>query len=157
MGEKIKLKTSQQLPIYIEHAVILTYILSTFAGVTLLFLLSVFNIDNLRNLTMITIMILVPIMGFSSGWYLKFKYVSKQNDANLILRIKAQFWSAMAFFISLIVSLLLILMILIKLENILPESLPQPIISIISMCIMGISLFIANYNRKRVLRNFNNL
>jgi len=152
MNEEIK--KSKRLPLHIKYAVFLCYAITLFIGIIFLQLLVALNIENIRNLAMITFTIIAPLIGFSVGWYLKFRYVSKEENENQLLRIKAQFWGAMAFLISFIVSILLIMMLLIQLENMLPESAPDPIIFLISMSIIGISLFIANNAKKRIYRNF---
>lgn len=155
MGTEIKIKKSKPLPLYIEHAVLLSYVIAIFAGTVFLQLLIAIGIGNTRNVAMITFAFLAPILGFSVGWYLKFKYVSKNEDDSQLSRIKAQFWGAMAFILSFVISLLLIFMILIKLENtVLPESVSDPIVFTLSMSIMGVSLYIANNSKKRIYRNF---
>jgi|GEM_PF-2089687 len=156
MSDIAKIKKGKRiLPLYIEYGVVLSYILSIFAGMIVIQLLVLVGVENTPNHAMVALSFLAPLTGFCIGWYIKLTYVKKQGDDDQYLRIKAQFWGAMAFVISLIVSLLLILMILIKLENsFLPDSLPEPIVFALSISILGLCLYIANQNKKRVYRNF---
>lgn len=150
-----KNKKGKRLPLYIEHAVILGYVVAIYSGIALVQLLVAIGMENINNIAMIIFTIFAPLTGFFIGWYFKFRYVNKKGDDDQRLRIKAQYWGAIAFLITVVLSLLLILMILIKLENsVLPESLPQPIIFALSMSIMAVSLYIANSSRKRIYRNF---
>ncbi len=155
MSENQKIKKGKQLPLHINYAVILSYCGALFVGLIVLQFLIAIGLENSRNIVMLTLTVFVPIIGFWVGWYIKFRYVNKEEDDTQRLRIKAQFWGAVAFLISFIISLLLIMMILIKLEDsVLPDSLPQPVIFILSMTIIGIGLWIANNTRKRIYRNF---
>lgn len=155
MNEIQKIKKGKQLPLHIKYAMVLSYCSALFAGIIILKFLIAIGLENSRNIVMLTLTVFVPIIGFCVGWYIKFRYVNKGDDDSQHLRIQAQFWGAVAFLTSFIISLLLIMMILIKLEDsVLPKSASQPIIFILSMTIMGISLWIANNTRKRIYRNF---
>ena len=87
---------------------------------------------------------------------MKFHYVRKQDDEALTLRIKAQFWGALAFMVAFVISILLIMMTLIIMENnqLLPDNLADPITVVISLLILVISFWIANNTKNRVNRNF---
>lgn len=155
--EKSKNKNIKRLPSYIQYSVILWYFINSMVLAVLALIPGGMGKEIPRNMVMVILVVIPPISGFIVGWSMKFHYARQQDDEALSVRMKAQFWGAMAFLVAFIISLLLIFISLITLESndFLPESLAEPITFTIAMLILAISLWIANNTKNRIYRNFN--
>ena len=154
--EKAKIKNIKRLPASIQYSVILWIFISSVATSALVTIPGAIGIEIPKNWIIFSITMIPWISGFIIGWWLKFRYAKKQDDEALTLRIKAQFWGAMAFMVAFVISILLIMMTLIIMENnqFLPDSLAEPITFTISLLILAISLWVANNTKNRIYRNF---
>lgn len=154
--EQSKNKNIKRLPSYIQYSVILWYFINSMVLTLLALIPGGMGKEIPRNMVMIILVVIPPISGFIVGWSMKFHYAKQHDEEALSIRIKAQFWGAMAFLVAFIISLLSIFISLIVLESkdFLPETLAEPIIFTISMLILAISFWIANNTKKRIYRNF---
>ena len=112
--------------------------------------------DRISSVMIFVFMAVAPLTGFVVGWAVKFRYVSQSGDESQKLRVKAQFWSTMAFIVAFVSSLLLIFILLIMVEsqNLFPENVIEPIAYVLSMLILAASVLIGYNTKKRVYRNF---
>lgn len=156
MSEKSKIKKGKRLPAHIQYSVILWYFAVVIACSLAGAFLSEMIGDSIRAVMMFAFVLIAPLTDFVIGWWVKFRYAGKADDDRVKIRIKAQFWSTMAFVIAFVSSLLLILILLIMVEsqNLFPENVIDPIAYLLSMLILVASLLIAYNTKKRVYRNF---
>lgn len=156
MSEKSKFKKGKRLPAHIQYSVILWYFAVVIACSLAGAFLSEMMGDRVRDVMMFAFMFAAPVTGFVIGWWVKFHYAGQSDDETVKIRIKAQFWSTMAFVIAFVSSLLLILILLIMVESqsLFPENVIDPIAYLLSMLILVASLLIAYNTKKRVYRNF---
>lgn len=154
--EKSKAKNIKRLPSHIQYSVILWYFINSMVLTVLALIPGGMGKEIPGNMVMMILVIIPPIAGFIVGWSMKFHYARQHDEESLSIRIKAQFWGAMAFVVAFVISLLLIFISLISLENsdFLPESLAEPITFTITMLILAISFWIANNTKNRIYRNF---
>lgn len=155
--EKSKNKKKQLLPATIQYSVIIcNFFASILVSLAVMIILAT-NIKNAQNIGMAILILCPPIIGFFGGWWVKFRYANKQGDTDLLLRFRQQLWGTLAFFVAMVISLLLMLIVLILFEqnNALPETLADPITFIIAMLILAISVWVGNNTKNRVYRNFN--
>lgn len=155
-----KRKKVKPLPASIHYSVVIIYfgtVVITSLAWSLLFNFVSNDGNMIRTVSILSFTVFTPIIGFLLGWWRKWDWTKHKGTEEQFQDVRALFWATLGFLVAFILSLFLILIWLIMLEQdaLLPQSLPDPIIFTISSIILIIGVMIGWNTRNRILRNFN--
>ena len=160
MSEKSKNKIDNTLPYHVENALIIG-----FMSAGILSILLIIGVQQIFNRSFEYLPVFVNISGLIIGWWYKSSYINKNGNNTQKIEVKAQFWGWIAYGISFIVTLSLVIYFArlcgIYLARILPPDMTdfseatQSIITlIVGIPICIITFGVAYSTKQRVYKNF---
>lgn len=154
-----KAKKTKPLPTHIHYGVLLVYFATVIilsGGLAVLANFIDFETEFWRNASMFAVAVFAPITGFVFGWWRKWSWTKTNGSEEQFDHVRAQFWATLGFVTAFVLSLLLILILLIMLEQdaLLPQTLPDAVTFLISGAILVMGVAIGWNTRNRILRNF---